>query len=136
MIRVFADSFYYFALLNARDHCHQRAVDFSQRTDVRYVTTAWVMTEVADGLSTVGARLQFMRLFEAISARPDMTELITPSQALFDAGVRLYGERPDKQWSLTDCISFAVMETQQISDALTGDRHFEQAGYRAILSEP
>jgi hypothetical protein len=48
-------------------------------------------------------------------------------------GVQLYAQRPDKEWSLTDCISFVVMTQEGIFDALTGDRHFEQAGFVALL---
>lgn len=51
----------------------------------------------------------------------------------FDAGVELYRARPDKDWSLTDCISFVVMRERGITEALTGDRHFEQAGFKALL---
>jgi predicted nucleic acid-binding protein len=52
---------------------------------------------------------------------------------LFETGVSLYASRTDKEWSLTDCISFTVMSQYGIRDALTGDRHFEQAGFRALL---
>jgi hypothetical protein len=47
--------------------------------------------------------------------------------------VELYAERPDKGWSLTDCIFFVVMRQQGIIQALTGDHHFEQAGFSALL---
>ncbi len=63
---------------------------------------------------------------------PEVT-IAPPSEELFAAGVDLYSRRPDKEWSLTDCISFIVMQEEGISDALTGDRHFEQAGYRTLL---
>jgi predicted nucleic acid-binding protein len=53
---------------------------------------------------------------------------------LLGRGVALYRARPDKEWSLTDCISFVVMEEQGLTDALTGDRHFEQAGFQALLA--
>jgi hypothetical protein len=56
------------------------------------------------------------------------------SNELFAAGVELYATRPDKEWSLTDCISFVVMEREGLTDALTGDRHFEQAGFKVLLS--
>ena len=52
---------------------------------------------------------------------------------LLDRGVERFRKRPDKDWPLTDCISFVVMEDEGISDALTGDRHFEQAGFKAIF---
>lgn len=60
--------------------------------------------------------------------------MIVPStQTPFDQGVKLYAKRPDKDWSLTDCISFVVMRDQGITQALTGDHYFEQAGFMALL---
>jgi predicted nucleic acid-binding protein len=56
-----------------------------------------------------------------------------PDANLFDRGVELYDARPDKHWSLTDCISFVAMQDHGISEALTGDRHFEQAGFVALM---
>jgi predicted nucleic acid-binding protein len=44
-----------------------------------------------------------------------------------------YESRPDKAWSLTDCISFVVMNQHGLTEALTGDHHFEQAGFTALL---
>jgi len=62
------------------------------------------------------------------------TFIIIPfSGELFRRGLGLYLRRPDKEWSLTDCISFVVMEAEEIGDALTGDKHFEQAGFNALL---
>jgi uncharacterized protein len=58
---------------------------------------------------------------------------VPPGQELFDQGVELYAARTDKQWSLTDCISFVVMRQYRVTEALTGDRHFEQAGFTAML---
>ena len=67
--------------------------------------------------------------------RNDPTVKIVPSSnELFAAGVELYATRSDKEWSLTDCISFVVMEREGLTDALTGDRHFEQAGFKVLLS--
>jgi len=59
--------------------------------------------------------------------------IIPPSADLFERGVELYRQRSDKDWSLTDCISFVVMADEKITEALTGDRHFEQAGFYALL---
>ena len=52
-----------------------------------------------------------------------------------EEGLGLYESRPDKEWSLTDCISFVVMKKEGIVEALTEDRHFEQAGFVACSSE-
>jgi predicted nucleic acid-binding protein len=60
-------------------------------------------------------------------------ELVPASSELFEAGLRLHAQRLDKEWSLTDCISFVVMEEQGISEALTGDHHFEQAGFHLLF---
>lgn len=73
-----------------------------------------------------------MKLFDALKSEKK-TIVLLPAPVLFDAGVRLYRERPDKDWSLTDCISFVAMEERGIREALTGDHHFEQAGFVALL---
>ena len=56
------------------------------------------------------------------------------SPELFERGLALYNARPDKEWSLTDCISFVVMADQGLAEGLTGDRHFDQAGFKALLA--
>jgi hypothetical protein len=60
--------------------------------------------------------------------------VIETSHELFEQGVALFSQRPDKSWSLTDCISFVVMEQHGLSEALTADRHFEQAGFVPLLA--
>lgn len=96
------------------------------------LTTAWVLTEVADGLASPATRGTFAQVLRELKADPRVV-IIQPNAALFDAGIELYEQRSDKDWSLTDCISFVAMREAGISDALTGDRHFEQAGFRALL---
>ena len=61
------------------------------------------------------------------------TTILPPTLELFEAGCDLYEQRPDKEWSLTDCISFVVMHNHGLTDALTADRHFQQAGFQALL---
>jgi uncharacterized protein len=68
-----------------------------------------------------------------LSAHRNAT-IVPPTQTLFEQGIAYYAARADKDWSLTDCISFIVMAEQQITEALTGDHHFEQAGFRALLT--
>jgi len=65
--------------------------------------------------------------------RDEDVEIVGDEGELYERGLRLYEERPDKEWSLTDCISFVVMQRKRIKEALTGDHHFEQAGFVALL---
>jgi hypothetical protein len=72
-------------------------------------------------------------MFQSLRFNP-FVSIIPPSQEVFDLGLDLYAQRPDKDWSLTDCISFIVMRQHGLTDALTGDRHFQQAGFKALLA--
>jgi predicted nucleic acid-binding protein len=56
-------------------------------------------------------------------------------EAEFPAALDLFRRRSDKNWSLTDCSSFLIMQKMAISEALTYDLHFEQAGFRALLRD-
>ena len=96
-------------------------------------TTAWVLVEMADALasSTIG-RAEFLSTWSDLQADPD-AEIIGCDDQLLADGIQLYSQRPDKQWSLTDCVSFVVMQRRGITDALTKDHHFEQAGFVALL---
>jgi hypothetical protein len=132
MTRCFADTFFYLAFTNERDEAHQQAVDFIAAHNPLIVTTDWVLTEVGDAMAS-GGRSRFGELLNAI--RDDgRTEIVPASHDLFDLGVDRYLARLDKDWSLTDCISFVVMRDRELTDALTGDRHFEQAGFRRLLA--
>jgi uncharacterized protein len=77
-------------------------------------------------------RQVFVKLHDVL--RGDRRVEIAPATSeAFAEGIKLYADRPDKDWSLTDCISFIVMKERGIIEALTGDHHFEQAGFRAAL---
>lgn len=132
MTAYFADAFFYLALLNPRDEYHTRVTEFAAGFDDPTVTTTWVLTELADALSAREHRQSVAEFLGALLTDPAV-EIIPPSSGLFERGLRLFRERPDKGWSLTDCISFVVMEERGIRDALTGDHHFEQAGFAALL---
>ncbi len=129
---VFADPVYFFALLNARDRIHERATRYAAQATSPILTTAWVLTEVADGLCDRAARPAVIRLWQTLHTAPDV-EIVLPSAELFHRGFERYRFRPDKDWSLTDCISFVVMEGRGITEALTTDRHFQQAGFATLL---
>ena len=132
MKRRFADTFFYLAVLNPRDAAHQRAVDLSRSLRGGFVTTEFVLLELADGMARPPVRETFVR-FHALLASDRQVEIIPASTDLLRRGRDLYAARPDKEWSLTDCVSFVVMRDCGITEALTGDHHFEQAGLVALL---
>jgi len=131
MNALFADTFYFLALLNGGDK-HQAAAVRYDAAQPSLVTTAWALTEVGDALSTPENRPAFLGLLAVLQETSDV-RIIPPSAELFDQGIQLYRQRTEKDWSLTDCISFVVMADEKISEALTDDRHFEQAGFRALI---
>jgi predicted nucleic acid-binding protein len=134
MIQTFADTFYYLALLNPDDSAHARALAATANRSGLLVTTRWVLTEVGDAMAEPAHRQRFVKLMTAIEDDPN-TALVLASEDVFHAGIELFSQRLDKRWSLTDCISFVVMQERGISEALTGDHHFEQAGFVALLAE-
>ena len=133
MKRVFADTHFFIALLNARDEAHTRAVQIEVGPQLRLVTTRWVLAEMADAMAAPAFRTRAAQFLALTKANPCLT-VISNSDTLFEKGCDLYAKRPDKAWSLTDCISFVVMADEELTEALTGDRHFEQAGFKALLT--
>ena len=127
----FADTFYFLALLNSSDSAHAAAMQHSQGLG-GIITTEWVLTEAADAMAQPAKRQGFLELHRLLRAEPKVV-IIPADSELFLRGVELYAGRPDKEWSLTDCISFVVMRDRGIAEALTGDHHFEQAGFVALL---
>lgn len=132
MRRVFADAFFYLAILNRDDASHDHARAFASTHRFKAITTQWVLTEVGDAMAKPATRNAFMELLSDLQADPD-TEVVEANNFLFLQGCKLYAQRNDKLWSLTDCISFVVMERFGVTEALTADHHFEQAGFVALL---
>ena len=133
MTTVFADCYYYLALVNERDEGHAKAVEFIRNFPGRIITSEWVLTEVGDVLVQPQKRFAFLQLLQSVLDDPQTT-IVEANHESFAHGVNLFAERPDKDWSLTDCISFVVMENNGIREALTADDHFEQAGNVALLT--
>lgn len=132
MRRVFTDTSFYIALLNPRDEGHDRAEDFARQFRGQQVTTDFVLIEVGNWLSRSGDRALFVSLLEQLQADPNAF-ILAASRELFRAGCELYRRRGDKDWSMTDSISFTVMEAEGLTEALTADHHFEQAGFKVLL---
>lgn len=132
MNAVFADTSYYVALLNPADEFHAFALKHGGGSHERVVVTEFVLIELANSLSRVGKRESVVAMLQALRTATTIT-VVAASHELFERGLALFQSRPDKDWSLTDCISFVVMEQHGLTDALTADRHFEQAGFKALL---
>ena len=132
MKRVFGDSLYFLALANPRDQFHRRAVEFAHDWKGVIITSRWVLAEICDGLSSKANRALALHFMEQITTSARF-RVVMKSDGLFERGLALYRSRADKDWSLTDCISFTVMADENLTEALTGDRHFEQAGFHALL---
>lgn len=135
MKTIFADTYYYLAILNPRDAAHAQAVAASAGLSARLVTSEYVLTEVADALAAPIDRPRFLALLDALGSDPNVT-IIPAGADLFRRGVDLYRRRPNKDWPLTDCLTFVVMADVGALEALTGDHHFRQAGFVALLAEP
>jgi predicted nucleic acid-binding protein len=97
------------------------------------VTTRWALTEVADALCEPARRGRAAAVIEFVLTAPGFVVRGGPDE-LFARALELYRSRSDKEWSLTDCISFVMMKDEGLEEALTGDRHFIQAGFEALLS--
>ena len=133
-MRVFADTHFWIALLSQRDAAHAAARRWQTAAGLReVVTTSWVLVEVANGMSQGMERKACGNLIDYLRSAPGF-RIVPATEDILWRGFDLYKQRPDKAWSLTDCISFVVMTDEKLSDALTADRHFEQAGFAALLS--
>ena len=135
MTAVFADAGYWIALWRPRDALHGRAVTVSESLGpVAVVTTQMVLTEALNAMATTGeSRRRFaVQMVREMEQNPDV-EIIPQTDRQFRAAVERYAARSDQRWSLTDCVSFLVMEERSITDALAFDRDFEQAGFTALL---
>lgn len=125
---VFADTYFYLALINTNDSSHVAATEFASSFRGGVLTTQWILTELADALVAPHRRTCFGPFVEELQ-RDRQTIILDATPEFFEAGCNLYISREDKYWSLTDCISFAVMRQRSIAEALTADRHFQQAGF-------
>src|SRR5262245_54568128 len=114
---VFADTFALIAWLNPRDESHALVSKYLDSFTGRLATTEWVLVELADALSAPTARATAVAFLQAVRADP-LFNVVGYDPAAYRAGFELFASRSDKAWSLTDCISFAVMTQLGLSDAL------------------
>ena len=135
---LFADTFYWVALLNPRDPFHIRVASFSRALGAaRLVTTDEVLTEVLSWFSRSGPlwRGKAAILVHNLRSNPNV-DVLPQSRADFDAALALYEARPDKEYSLTDCRSMLAMKGLSLTEALTNDHHFTQEGFTILFPTP
>ena len=132
---VFLDTNGWPALVNASDHLHSQADatwrDLGHR-GYSVVLTDWIIAETGNGLARTRARDRFPQIARAV-LRDVRCQVVFITPSLLARAIELYMARTDKQWGLMDCASFIVMADEKIVEALTNDRHFEQAGFKALL---
>lgn len=132
---VFFDTAYAVALASISDQHHERALelaDWVASEGIRFVTTRPVVIEIGDTLARQRYRHEAVFLLQTIEQEPNI-EVVPLSQPLYNEALALYQSRQDKEWGMTDCISFIVMQHRGVTEALTADVHFRQAGFSALL---
>jgi len=111
---------------------HAEAIKLSQSKKRQILTTEFVLVELANLFARVPDRPLFVEFVHYVRAHPNTT-IVPVSSQLIERGFSLFSKRRDKEWSLTDCISFVVMEEHGVTEALTTDGDFEQAGFTPLL---
>jgi len=133
--RLLLDTVFVQALLNQRDQYHAPAKAILPRMQAAaevWVTEA-VLVEIGNALSTIH-RLAAVQFIQQCYHTANMC-VVSVDTPILNRALRFYQIHSDKTWGLTDCISFMVMQEQGLTKAVTADRHFVQAGYRALLLE-
>ncbi len=129
---IFVDTGYFLGVLLPDDTLAHRAVPWEERLREPLLTSEFVLVEVADALGLPRNRSMVRPFFNSLR-QDNVIEIVPASSELFDDGLQFYDARNDKEWSLTDCISFVLMRQRGITRALAFDHHFEQAGFEALL---
>ncbi len=129
---IFVDTSFFVAILNEKDKYHDLAGEMMGTLPHPMLTTQWVLAELGNWLSYKATRDQLPFLIAEMENDSDF-EILPADDASFRAGLKLYAGRPDKDWSFIDCISMSVMQSLSLTDVLTADRHFQQAGFKALL---
>ena len=137
MTKLFLDASYAIALSATTDRYHRLAEKLAEKIEAestQLITTRAVVLEIGNALAKLRYRNAAVKLLTALEEDPNV-EIVTLSEELYNRGWLLYRGRMDKEWSLTDCISLIVMQEHGLTEALTTDKHFQQAGFKVLLDE-
>jgi predicted nucleic acid-binding protein len=105
---IFVDTGFLVATLDPRDGLHDTARAWASRTRGPFLVTEYVLWETINFASATPNRTKSHVLVRHVQDSSDF-EVVPASVGLFESGLQLHARRPDKSWSLTDCISFVVM---------------------------
>jgi predicted nucleic acid-binding protein len=132
---MFLDTAYAIALSVVTDEHHAQAVAIAEQLEAqqtRLITTRAVLLEIGNALSRQRYRTAAEQLLESLEHDPQV-ECVSLTDGLYQQAFALFCERRDKEWGLIDCVSFIVMKEMGLTDALTTDEHFDQAGFHSLL---
>ena len=137
MKAIFADTFYWIALLNSRDTWHSQVIKVSQElSNSPLVISDGIIDELFAYSSKRGdlMRLKVSELYQNFLKDPNI-KIISYTPEIRQKAINLYEQRPDKGYSLVDCISMVIMKEMGISEVLTNDKHFAQEGFTILFPE-
>jgi uncharacterized protein len=132
---VLLDTSFILALENREDRHHARAkqLDRELAAEGSVLLLHWgILLEIGDGYARSGRRAKGEELLDKF-IHEEGFQVMALSQEIMDQSMALFRSRSDKQWGLTDCVSFVLMEREGVTEALSADLHFRQAGFAALL---
>lgn len=134
MDSVFIDTAFVVALINQNDVYHSQAVELSRQYENRpMITTNIVLLEIGNALAR-NHKHEAIQIIEAFRSSDDVT-IVDLNKLDFEKAFEIYKRYDDKSWGLVDCISFVVMRNNNVTDVLTSDMHFGQAGFNVLMQK-
>jgi predicted nucleic acid-binding protein len=132
---VFADTYYWIALLNTNGEDYKEVIQFTQANpNLAMVTTEPVIDEILNFFGSKGSFLRGRAFSLCNRITSDRTIQLTPHDAdIRQSALTLYRDRLDKGYSFTDCYSMIVMQRIGIAEVLTHDKHFAQEGFTILF---
>ena len=134
--RLFLDTGFVVARFYRRDQYHQSARALAKRCDEcnELWTTEAILLEIGAAFREPRQRKVVGRLWDQFHSDP-RCRLVPISGSLLNRAMEFFRNRPDKDWSLADCVSFVVMSDEHLTESLSCDYHLVQAGFRALMLE-
>ena len=129
--RIFLDTSFVIALINEKDQYHDQAEAWSFRfANSALLTTGAVLLEIGNAMAR-DFRAEALSIIRVLS-RSSRVEIVEIDSNLMEKGLAVYEKYADKRWGLVDCVSFVVMREAGVTQALTFDQDFEQAGFTVL----